>query len=68
MTEQNRPLTTKEKLIRDIDNLRESIRLNRVGLASGQWSENDRAEIRGQLNLCLQELQMLLEEGFANPK
>jgi hypothetical protein len=50
-------MTDKDKLLRDIDTLRESIRLDWVDLARLSLTQEERGGIRQHIELCFRELQ-----------
>jgi hypothetical protein len=59
-------MTEREKLLRDIQGLRESINLNWVDLARLDLSSDERAGIRQNTELLVAELQELLKRLSAS--
>jgi hypothetical protein len=55
-------LTETEKLLRDIETLRTSIRTDWADLATKSLSKEDRAGVREHLEICSAELKNLLEQ------
>lgn len=54
-------MTSQEKLQRDIDTLRESIKLDWQDIATNQLSANDKKGIKQHIQLCIDELKNLNE-------
>jgi hypothetical protein len=52
----------KEKLIREIETLRESIRTDWLHLATKPLQQNDRKEIRRHIDSCIADLKNVLEQ------
>ncbi len=55
-------MTEKQKLIREIETLRESIRTDWQDLATKPLQPNDRKEIRQHIDSCIADLKIVLEQ------
>ncbi|MDO9272699.1 MAG: hypothetical protein Q7T94_06750 [Rugosibacter sp.] len=55
-------MTSQEKLQRDIETLKESIRLNWQELGTTSFKPTDRDGIRQNIKWCLEELQSLYDQ------
>lgn len=55
-------MTSQEKLQRDIDTLRESIKLNWQDIATKQLSPNEKQGIKHHIQWCMDELKNLYEK------
>lgn len=59
MAKAKKKLTEREKLLRDIRTLRESIDFDKIEMASGNWKANERNEILEHMVYCIKQLQKL---------
>ncbi len=54
-------MTTKDKILRDTNTLRQSIQLDDVDLANQAWSEDERSEVLAFTVQCALDLKEVIE-------